>query len=78
MDSSQGLRPQGVSPQGTVSQGTSSQGLSPQSASEPRNGGWGDGGGVVGAVPEVHGEHVPPFTTELKGSSGVWKTELPS
>lgn len=78
MDSSQGLRPQGVSPQVTVSQTTSSQGVSPQSASEPRSGGWGDGGGVFVAVPEVHGEHVPPFTTELKGSSGVWKAELAS
>jgi hypothetical protein len=77
-DSLHGFRTGGVSRQGTVSHGTSSQGVSPQSATEPRGAGWGDRGVFLPGVPEVHGEHVPPFTTELKGSSGVWKAELPS
>ena len=35
-----------------------------------------DGESVVGAIPEVHGEHIPPYSTELGGTAGVQRSEL--
>ena len=32
--------------------------------------------GVVGTMPEVHGEHIPPYSTELGGTGGVYRCEL--
>ena len=33
--------------------------------------------GVVGTMPEVHGEHIPAYSTELGGTGGVYRCELP-
>lgn len=44
--------------------------------SVPRDSGSSDLDGVVGTMPEVHGEHIPPYSTELGGTGGVHRCEL--
>ena len=46
------------------------------SHSVPRHSGNSGLDGVVGTVPEVHGEHIPPYSTELGGTGGVYRCEL--
>ena len=45
--------------------------------SVPRYSGSGGMDGVVGTMPEVHGEHIPAYSTELGGTGGVHRSELP-